>query len=303
MNVFRLAAALVVAAWATAACAQAPAPDATTFDVGTLRVERHGERGSPVILIPGLASGAWVWNDSLAALRASHRVYTVTLAGFDGRPAVPGDPLALAADALRELIVSQRLERPVVVGHSLGGMLALMLAAAHPELVGGVVTVDGMPVFPGTENTLAADRGALADRFRRQFSGLSPAGFEALQLQYMRSIGVIDEAKAAAAARLAARSDPQAVADYAGAVVALDLRPQLPRIRVPVLAVVPWYAPDLAGTGFSQAGKVAYYRSLLTGVAQLELVAIAPARHFVMLDQPQAFIEALTAFLAAQAGR
>lgn len=303
MNVFRLAAALVVAAWATAACAQAPAADPTDFAVGTLRVERHGERGPPVILIPGLASGAWVWQDSVAALRSGHRVYAVTLPGFAGRPAVPGDPLALAADALRELIVSQRLERPVVVGHSLGGMLALMLAAAHPELVGGVVTVDGMPVFPGTENTLAADRGALADRFRRQFSGLSPAGFEALQLQYMRSIGVIDEAKAAAAARLAARSDPQAVADYAGAVVALDLRAELPRIRVPVLAVMPWYAPDLAGTGFSQAGKVAYYRSLLTGVAQLDVVAIAPARHFVMLDQPQAFIEALTAFLAAQAGR
>lgn len=303
MNAFRFAAALAAAAWTSVACAQAPAAGAATFDVGTLRVERHGERGPPVILIPGLASGAWVWQDSTAALRAGHRVYAVTLPGFDGRPAVAGDPLAQAADAVRALIVAHRLERPVLVGHSLGGTLALRLAATHPDLVGGVVTVDGLPVFPGTESVGAAGRGALAERFRERLTGLSPAQFEAQQRAYMRGIGVIDATQAAAVATLTSRSDPQAVADYAAAVVAQDLRPQLPAIRVPVLAVVPVNAPDLAAAGSSPEGKVAHYRSLLAGVAQLELVAIAPARHFAMLDQPQAFAAALAQFLATHAAR
>ena len=303
MHVFRFAATLVAAAWMSIAHAQAPATDASPLDAGVLRVERHGERGPPVILIPGLASGAWVWRDSIAALRAGHRVYAVTLPGFDGRAAAPGDPLALAADALHAFIVAQRLERPVLVGHSLGGTLALMLAAANPDLVGGVVTVDGLPVFPGTENIDAGGRDALAERFRERLAGLSPAQFEAQQLQYMRGLGVIDEAKAAEVARLTSRSDPRAVADYAAAVVARDLRPQLPGIRVPVLAVVPCYAPDLAAMGLSQEAKVAYYRTLLSGVARLDVVAIAPARHFAMLDQPQAFTDALAKFLAAHAAR
>ena len=303
MHAFRFAAALVAVAWTSFAGAQAPAAGATTFDAGALRVERHGERGPPVILIPGLASGAWVWRDSIAALRAGHRVYAVTLPGFDGRPAAAGDPLALAVDALRAFIVAQQLERPVLVGHSLGGTLALLLAAASPDLVGAVVTVDGLPVFPGTENVDAAGRDALAQRFRERLAGLTPAQFEAQQLQYMRGLGVIDEATAAEVARLTSRSDPRAVADYAAAVVARDPRPQLAGIRVPVLAVVPCYAPDLAAMGLSQEAKVAHYRTLLSGVARLELVAIAPARHFAMLDQPQAFTDALAKFLAAHTAR
>ena len=302
-DAFRLAAALLVAGWVTAAGAGAPAADATAFDVGTLRVERHGERGPPVILIPGLASGAWVWQDSIAALRAGHRVYAVTLAGFDGRPAVPGDVLALAAASLRELIVAQRLEKPVLVGHSLGGALALMFAAAHSDLVGGVVAVDGLPVFPGTEALDAGQRQALAERVRAQFAGISPAAFEAQQLQYMRRVGVADATKAAAIAGLTSRSDAQAVGDYAGAVMAIDLRAQLPSIRVPVLAVVPYLASDHAGTNLSEEAKRAYYRSLLAGVAQLDVVTIAPARHFVMIDQPLAFNEILSRFLVAPAAR
>ena len=119
----------------------------------------------------------------------------------------------------------------------------------------------------------------------------------------MRRVGVVDEAQAAAIAKLTSRSDPQAVADYAGAVMALDLRAQLPAIRVPVLEIAPYLASDWAARGISEAGMRAYYESLLRGVAKLEVVTIAPARHFVMLDQPQAFNEALRKFLAALAAR
>src|SRR5690606_28813975 len=134
------------------------------------------------------------------------------------------------------LIGDQHLEKPVLVGHSLGGTLALMFAAAHSELIGGVVAVDGLPVFPGTEAMDAGQRQALAERVRAQFAGISPAAFEAHQLQYMRRVGLADTTKAAAIAGLTARSDAQAVADYAGAAMAVDLRTQLPSIRVPVLA-------------------------------------------------------------------
>ena len=140
MNWMKRAAAIVAAVWMSVAGAAVAAEAAAVFDVGTMHVERHGERGSPVILIPGLASGAWVWKDTIAALQGEHRVYAVTLAGFDGRPAVRGDVLALAATSLQELIVSQRLDKPVLVGHSLGGTLALMFAATHSDLIGGAVT-------------------------------------------------------------------------------------------------------------------------------------------------------------------
>lgn len=111
------------------------------------------------------------------------------------------------------------------------------------------------------------------------------------------------EAQAASIAKLTSRSDPHAVADYAGALMALDLRAQLPAIRVPVLEIAPYFASDWEGRGISEAGMRAYYQSLLSGVAKLEVVMIAPARHFVMLDQPEAFNEALCKFPPMLAAR
>ncbi len=297
MNCVKVAAALMAAAWMSVAGVAVAADGPAVFEVGTMRVERTGEQGTPIILIPGLASGAWVWKDTIAALQSEHRLYAVTLAGFDGRPAVKGDVLALAASSLRELIVSQGLARPILVGHSLGGTLALMFAAAHPDLIGGVVAVDGLPVFPTTEGVAATQRPALAERMRAQFANISPSEFEAQQLQYMRRIGVVSEAQAVAIAKGTSRSDPGAVAEYAGAVMALDLRPRMSAIRVPVLEVAPYLASDYAAMGISESAKRAYYQSLLLGVPQLEVVTIAPARHFVMFDQPQAFNEVLRKFL------
>ncbi len=67
---------------------------AAASSVGTLTVERHGTQGPAVILIPGLESGPWVWQRTIANLRKNHVVYAVTLAGFDGVPAPAPEPKA-----------------------------------------------------------------------------------------------------------------------------------------------------------------------------------------------------------------
>jgi len=219
MKFVRGLAALAAAAWITVAFAN------DVRDAGVLRVERFGASGTPIILVPGLASGSWFWRDTIDALTDTYRVYAVMLAGFDGRPAAAGDPMRAALEALRALVVEEKLGKPVVIGHSLGGMLGLQLAAAYPDLVGGVVTVDGLPVFPTTENVPAAQRSALGERMRAQFADVTQAEFEAQQLAYMRRVGVIDDARAVRAAARSARSDPRAVGSYAQAAMTLDCAP------------------------------------------------------------------------------
>ena len=55
--------------------------------------------------------------------------------------------------------------------------------------------------------------------------------------------------------------------------------------------------------GVDEAGKTNYYRMLLTGIDQLDVVSISPARHFVMFDQPEKFSAALDQALAKVYGR
>jgi pimeloyl-ACP methyl ester carboxylesterase len=284
--------------WMALAVATASAAEAArTFEVGAMHVERHGDHGAAVILVPGLASGSWVWSGVVDALKVDHRVYAVTLAGFDGRPFIGARSLLhSAADSLRELIVSEHIDRPVVVGHGIGGLLALMFAADHSDLVSGVMAVDGLPVLPGTEHVPASERSSLGQDLREQLN-VPRARFEAQQLQYMLAMGVVDVDDARSLATRTARSDPAATAAYAAEAMALDLRPRLHDIRVPVLEISPWLASDFAAMGMSEAGKTAYYRSLLQGLEGVKVVAIPQARHFVMIDQPRAFLQALRSFL------
>ena len=284
----------------------APAPNrfaptiapAERFEIKGMLVERHGSGGRPLVLIPGLATGGWVWQETVRAFSKDHAVYVVTLPGFDGRPAVAGDPFDTAREALKELIVSRRLATPVLVGHSLGATMSIALAEELPERIGGAVAIDGLPVMPRTEDMKPEQRAAMAEGVRQQMAALKPAAFADQQLQYMRRIGTVDMGKADDLALLTGRSDPAAVAGYMAAVLTRDLRPGLPKIQAPVLVLAPWYDPDSAALGGISAGdKLAYYRELMTGTPKLDVVQIDNARHFAMIDQPAAVNDALRTFL------
>ena len=280
------------------ATAAPPAPAPATFEIGGLQVIRQGDGGRALILVPGLASGAWAWEDLATSLQPAQRVYRLTLPGFDGRPPLPGDGLARAGEAIAALIAQEGLDHPVLVGHSLGGTLALRYAAEHPGQLGGVVTLDGLPVFPMTEGLPPAQRAAMSDRIRSSLA-TEPAAFAAQQLQYMRTIGVVDPALAERLAAWTARSDPAATADHAARVMALDLRPQMPAIDVPVLALSPYLAADYAPRGIGEKDKADYYAGLLAGIPRLQVVSIPGARHFAMFDQPQAVRDAVRTFVAS----
>ena len=298
--------ALILGAAAPAMAQDAPQPanrfaaslaPAERFELKGMLVERHGSGAKPLVLIPGLASGAWVWQETVRELGSGYTIYVVTLPGFDGRPALAGDPFDNAKAALAELIAARKLARPVLVGHSLGATLSIALAEDLPGALGGVVAIDGLPVFPRTEDMPPAQRAAMAEGVRRQMAAAAGPAFAAQQRQYMRTIGLVDMGKADDVARLTSRSDPIAVADYAASVMARDLRPGLANIRVPVLVLAPTYGPDAALTGMSGSDKVAYYRELMTGTSKLDVKPIDNARHFAMLDQPRAVNDALRQFL------
>jgi pimeloyl-ACP methyl ester carboxylesterase len=285
---------LVLLAGASSVLAQAP-------PAGTLKVERHGDHGRAVILIPGLQGGPWVWQQAIAQLQKNHVVYAVTLAGFDGMPApADGGNLFDRADAsLLQLIEQQKIDKPVLVGHSLGGTLALRFAGEHADLIAGVVALDGLPIFPGMERVSAEQRQAMAAQMRGAMAAATPEQFQAQSLGYMQKIGVIDPQLAARYAPMNARSDIQASAQYMAEDLAFDGRAGLKNANVPILEISPYNAPDFSTPpmAMSEAQKTAYYQSLLANAPNAKVLSISPSRHFVMLDQPVKFQQALDGFL------
>ncbi|MGJ7916738.1 alpha/beta fold hydrolase [Massilia sp. LXY-6] len=275
---------------------------AERFEVDGVLVEQYGKpgsRGRPLVLVPGLASGGWVWQEAVRAFSPDHVVYVLTLPGFDGRPPAPANAFAASRAAVEKLIEQRHLDKPVIVGHSLGATLALALAENRPARVGGVVAIDGLPVMPGTEALPPAERARYAQGMKGRMAGLTPALFAKQQQAYMRTIGVLDMGKADDVALLTGRSDPASVGQYAADVVELDLRPGLKNIQAPVLVISPFFDADGAQQGLSAEAKADYYRALMQGAPKVDVVTVAPARHFAMIDQPQLVNDAIRKYLAS----
>ncbi|MGH8854330.1 MAG: alpha/beta fold hydrolase [Telluria sp.] len=270
---------------------------AERFEIKGMLVERHGQGGRPLVLIPGLASGPWAWQDLIRRFAGERAVYVVTLPGFDGRPAPAGPALESARAALKELVTARRLDKPVLVGHSLGGALSFAVAQDLGALVGGVISLDGLPVFPGTEALAPEQRPLMAAGMRRRMDASPLEAYAAQQRQYMRSQGLVDMGKADELAALALRSDREAVGAYMADLLAADLRPGLPKITAPVLVLVPYFEPDAGQDEVTAMMKVEHYRSLMAGTPALEIATIPNARHFAMFDQPELVADAVRRFL------
>jgi len=124
-------------------------------------VEVHGT-GHPMILIPGMTSSGAVWDATVAHFSDRYEVHVLTLAGFAGVPPVDTERfLPRQRDAILEYIREERLEQPVVMGHSLGGFLTYWIAATDPDALGPVVGVDGVPFLPALQQA-DADESTMA---------------------------------------------------------------------------------------------------------------------------------------------
>ena len=143
----------------TRAQASATATAPTSF-----RVHVTGQ-GRPMILIPGLMSSGDTWKSTVARYQDRFQCHVLTLAGFAGVPPIAAPLLATVRTELAAYIRAQRLDRPVIVGHSLGGTLALALAADHPDLAGPLVIVDSLPFLAGAQlQAKTLDDAGLASR-------------------------------------------------------------------------------------------------------------------------------------------
>jgi len=276
-----------------------PAPNPTeSFDAGTLHADKFGSGAQVLVLIPGLASGAWVWYDTIARFSPSYTVYVITLPGFDGRPAADEKPVFTTfARDFWAMLAAHKIEKPVVIGHSLGGTLAIALAEEHPDRLSGIVAADGLPVFPMVASASPEQRKAMATQMANTIASQSKADELAAQKNYMSTIGTNKPELVESAAALLAKSDPKAIAAWMQEDLTNDLRSDLGKITIPFLEIMP-YDPK-QGSPYTQVQTLAFYKSLVAGAPQATVVAVIPAFHFVMLDQPEAFYKAVTQFLSA----
>ena len=192
----------------------------------------YAEAGSgepPVLLVHGWACDHTAMAPQFAYFRRSHRVITVDLRGHGESDKPEQDYTILGfADDLAWMCGELGVEKPIVIGHSMGGVIAVELAARFPELPCAVVTLDA-PV-------VAAQ--AVIDRLAPQVEGFRTSAFHELQSKFVDSMFLpTDNQERKARIKAGMMSTPQHVAASAAANIFADTVSSMRACRVPLLVL------------------------------------------------------------------
>ena len=292
-------AALALAGLAACGSAAPPPPLApptakpAAFTPTAFSVKVSGE-GRPVIFIPGLASPGEVWDGTVAHLGGKVQAHVLTLAGFAGQPAIAAPVMQQVHDQIVQYVDANHLDHPIVVGHSLGGVMSLWLAETDPA-IGGVVDVDGLPFLAAVMDPTATSDKAMqmGAGMRQQMLAAPHDQFVGFMRQFLGAM-VTDPANAKMLDDAAEKSDQTTVANAFAEMMALDLRPDLGKITMPVLIVA-------AGDSQLPRDKLeASWKTQVDAIPHHELVLVDGAKHFVMLDKPDAFYAQVDKALSAK---
>lgn len=296
LRAFMLAAAIGWTAGTVSSPAQAEPVriEAPAFASDRLSVEVMGQ-GPDVILIPGFASSREVWRPLAQRLAATHRVHLVQLAGFAGEPWTHDDGAFVQPVVDEVARYAATLNRPAVIGHSMGGLTGLLVAQQHPEAVGRVMSVDSLPFFSALYGPTATVESArpFADQAAAGILNADAAGYRVQQERTAAGM-MRNEAGRADMVEWSMASDRQAMASAIRDVMTTDARPGLAAMTTPVWAV---YAADANG-GASAAMADGMWGREYAALPGVKLVRVDDSRHFIMTDQPERLAVLVDEFLA-----
>lgn len=276
--------------------AGAPALARAPFRSTRIVVETRGD-GPDVVLIPGLASTSAVWSRTAARMAERRRLHLISVRGFgDLSPGANAEGAVMAAVAgeVRRYIAEAGLTRPAIIGHSMGGQVALRVAADAPDRIGRVMTVDASPFFPALISP-GATVGDVEPIAQVAYQAVQFLGDQGLR-ERGRSLGL--ELGGAADAVFGSMGwqggDRRVLAQALYEVMTVDLRHRLPEIAAPVTVVYGW-SPDEASPR-SRADSL--FRGAYASLPRPAVFErIEGAEHMVMIDQPGRFLAAVERFL------
>ncbi|MBC7768482.1 MAG: alpha/beta hydrolase [Phycisphaerales bacterium] len=288
----------LAAAALMAACASAQSePAAQGFTSDRISVVTRGS-GPDVIFIPGLSSHRDVWATTADALDDRYRVHLVQVNGFAGFPAAGNADGPVAAPVAAEIaryIAEAGLERPAVIGHSMGGTMGMMLAARHPDRVGKLMVVDMVPwmgAMFGAPGSTAESVRPVADQIRAQMLA-APEGDTTMTRQMIATM-IRTESAREQHIEYSRLSDRRTSVNAFHELIVTDLRPELPNITAPVtvLFVIPPGAP------ITPEQYEGYTRMSYANLPNARIVKVEESYHFIMIDQFERFVRDVEALLA-----
>lgn len=260
-------------------------------------------KGQPVIMIPGLTCDGSVWDETILEMGDKYQYHVMTLPGFAGNAPLEDLDAGFFKQVqamVLDYIDQNNIEKPIIIGHSLGGFMALNIAIARPDLPSKLVIVDSLPYLtkiqmPQAETPEQAKQMAEQMKAMVNSSANQPrANKVAYQKQMLQSM-IIDKNKIEIAAGWGADSDTYTIAQSMYEMYTTDIREDLDQIKVPTLVLGAWVAYQAYGS--TRESTLAIYEGQYKKLPNVTVDMTDIGNHFIMWDDPKFFYDWLKKFL------
>ena len=245
-----------------------------------------GGSGVPLVFLHGIGGRASGWAPiQQACANAGHTSVAWDMPGYGQSPTIAPYDFDGLADALAALLDAQDLPKAVLVGHSLGGMVALQMWARHPERVAGLVLAASSPAFGHGSGDF--QQAFIAQRLAPLESGRSMHDVAAGLIPTMVAPGYDGPGLAQAQACMGSIT-PATYKNALGALVQFEQRTALPSISVPTLCI--------AGEHDRTAAPSVVQR-MADKIPNAQYLCLNGVGHLLTFEQPELFADALQPFL------
>ncbi|WP_276878598.1 alpha/beta fold hydrolase [Chryseobacterium joostei] len=253
-------------------------------------VKKTGKGKQSLLFIPGFASSGDVWNETTAKFEKDFTCYTLTMAGFAGAKPEANPTFKDWEKGIAAYIKDHKIQKPVIIGHSMGGGLALAIAADYPELLGKIVIVDTLPCLAAISNpAFTSKENNDCSAMISTFTAMPDEQFKKMQNQSIPRL-LADTSMQDTVIDWSMRSDRKTFAKIFCDFSNTDLRETIKNIQCPSLILLEAYFVSL------KPSIEAQYKNLKNANLQYSTKGL----HFIMYDDKEWYFNQLNNFLSAK---
>jgi len=253
-------------------------------------IQKSGQGKQTIIFIPGFASSGVVWDETKSHFEEGYTCYTLTMPGFAGVKPQPNATFEKWASEIVHYIQENNFSKPIIVGHSMGGGLALAIASDYPELIAKIIVVDALPCLPALMNpSFKSKKNKDCTEMIKQMTSMSDEQFHQMQSMTIPRF-LEDITKSELVVSWSVKSDRKTFAQMYCDFSNTDLRDRIKTIKCPSLILLE--AP------FAKLKPVIkeQYKNLKT--AKLEFAG--KGLHFIMYDDKEWYLNQLEKFITSK---
>ncbi|UZR98840.1 alpha/beta fold hydrolase [Chondrinema litorale] len=250
-------------------------------------VVKSGKGAKSIILIPGFASAGEVWDETKSKFEQGYTCYTLTMAGFAGVTPQENPTFKNWETSIANYIKTNNIEKPIIIGHSMGGVFAMALAADYPDLIEKIIVVDALPCISALMNpTFKSVEKPDCTAMVQQITSASNDQFYQMQKMSAQRL-VADTTKQELILNWSLQSDRKTFAEMYCDFANVDLRESIKNIKCPSLILLEDYFKNI------KPSIEAQYKNLQTADLQYSTKGL----HFIMYDDKDWYFNQLQNFL------